>query len=62
MLLETRSKGAGVKQVLDQHKCYRERAKLEFLVTQKIFKKREGWSAGGLSWSQAGLLLWRRQA
>ena len=35
VLLETRNKGAGVERVLDQHKCCRERAKLEFLVTQK---------------------------
>ena len=39
MLLETRNKGAGVERVLDQHKCCRERAKLEFLVTQKEKKK-----------------------
>ena len=50
MLLETRNKCGGVEWVLDQHKCCRERAKFEFLVTQKknLKKgKRRGRQPGG---------------
>ena len=57
MLLGTRNKCARVEWVLNQHKCCRERAKFELLVTQKFLKKKKeeaGLQPAGGATSQAG--------
>ena len=48
--------------MLDQHKCCRERAKLEFLVTQKFFKKKRGVECRWPVAAVGGLLSRHRQA